>query len=219
MCDLLVMTYYVPYSNTYKNYPYEIQRCDFVRYCILDRYGGLYADMDYFCNRSFTEAFRKYTNSFYLVRVQDGVLKGRVGLSLMYSSVKNHPFWKAMLINMKLNSECPIYYSRHMIILYTTGPEIINRVYQKYRMRYRLKTLPYKLFHPFGMDEDILHHKGINKEIYAVHANKGMWEKNDSKFIITVYKEWKICIAIIAILLIPQIIMMYHNTSPQDEQK
>lgn len=43
----LIERYYPWFLRTYNSYPYDIQRADAIRYFILHRYGGLYADLDY----------------------------------------------------------------------------------------------------------------------------------------------------------------------------
>src|SRR3989344_7475122 len=68
MCIDLIKYFYPQHENMFKNYTYDIQRCDAIRYFILHRYGGLYADMDYFCNRGWDEVIEKYPLSLYLVQ-------------------------------------------------------------------------------------------------------------------------------------------------------
>ena len=118
----LIKTRFSEHLEMYNKYPYNIQRCDSIRYFILHRYGGLYADMDYFCNRPFDEAISVYQNDLYLVespnRLGDDA---RVSNSLMYSK-PNHSFWKSLFIELEMSRTAPIYYGRHMTIMYTTGP-------------------------------------------------------------------------------------------------
>jgi len=68
MCTSLIKFYYPEHQDMVKNYKYEIQRCDPIRYFILHRYGGLYADMDYSCNRPWDEVLKDYTDDLYFVK-------------------------------------------------------------------------------------------------------------------------------------------------------
>lgn len=52
MADWLVYKHYPHFWETYRAYPNPIQRVDTFRFCLLYRYGGVYADMDTICNRS-----------------------------------------------------------------------------------------------------------------------------------------------------------------------
>lgn len=193
----LIKNCFPEHYNMYKSYKYDIQRCDMVRYCFLYRYGGLYVDMDYYCNKPFDEALYRFNHNFYLV-CSPNVGNGYVSNSLMYSH-KNHIFWKKMLVEMEIAKTYPSYYSRHMVIMYTTGPGILTRIYNKYKIQDRLKVLPSKLFNPYSIsDAKIIK----NKNIFCMHIGTGSWEKNDSKFFIILYRDWKIYIFIIITLMI-----------------
>ena len=207
LSDILVRTFFPEHYNMYKKYYYEIQRCDAIRYFFLYRYGGVYADMDYYCNKPLDDAFIKFNKDFYLVQSPNNGGE-YVSNSLMMSRPK-HPFWKSIFIEMEINKYCPIYYSRHMIVMYTTGPGLLTRVYNKYKIKYKLSSLPYKLFHPYGISDDIMSLKDSNA--YAIHIGSGTWEKKDSKFLIYIYREWKIILFIILILLIPNLVYMYNQ--------
>lgn len=209
-CLSLVKTHFPEHLEMYKKYPYQIQRCDTIRYMILYRYGGLYADMDYYCNRPFDEALSVYTNDIYFVETPNKVLNSRethISNSLMFSK-PGHLFWKKIFIELELHKKVPYYYSRHMAIMFTTGPGILNRVYNKHKYKYRLDFFPYKLFHPFGLSDDIL---SINNkpDVYAMHIGKGSWESKDSKIFIFFYKEYKIILFVLLTLIVPNLILKF----------
>lgn len=189
--------------DLYKGYQYEIQRCDMLRYLVLYRYGGLYADMDYYCNKPFDQALEKFSNDFYLVSTPNSVGGDYVSNSLMYSKPR-HVFWKKLIYEMETYKTPPIYYSRHLIIMYTTGPAILTRVYNCYKIKNRLKSFPSDLFHPYGLGDDITSLK--NDKAYAFHLGKGSWEKKDSKILIYFYNEWKIVTFIISVMILPYLI-------------
>ena len=205
LAENLIKNIYPEHYSMYKQYDYEIQKCDAVRYFFLHRYGGLYVDMDYYCNKSFDEVFLKYKKPFYLVQSPNNG-GGYFSNSLMFSKPK-HQFWKYMFIDMEVNKTYPVYYSRHLIVMYTTGPGILSRVYNKHKYKLKLSYFPAKLFHPYGITDNIL---SLNKSnAYAIHIGKGSWEKKDSKFLIYVYKEYKILLFIVIVLFLPYIIANY----------
>tara|TARA_R100001440_G_scaffold7114_1_gene14203 strand:- start:2952 stop:3608 length:657 start_codon:yes stop_codon:yes gene_type:complete len=45
-CEKLIDEKYSQYRNLWDNFRFPIQRCDFIRFCILHSYGGLYIDCD-----------------------------------------------------------------------------------------------------------------------------------------------------------------------------
>lgn len=47
--DELVETHFPEYLDMYKNFPYNVQRWDTIRYMILYIYGGVYTDLDTEC--------------------------------------------------------------------------------------------------------------------------------------------------------------------------
>jgi inositol phosphorylceramide mannosyltransferase catalytic subunit len=201
-CDSLIFTHYPEHREMYEKYPYQIQKCDAVRYFILHRYGGIYADMDYHCIKSFTEVLQRFHNPIYLVETPNKVSgEAHVSNSLMYSS-PNHVFWKKLFIEMEKNRYTPYYYGRHLTIMFTTGPGILNRVYNRYKIRFRLDHFPYKKFHPLGLTTENIE----CKDVYAIHMGKGSWETNDSKFLIFIYTEYKILLFILGILCIAYIL-------------
>ena len=205
-CNDLVKNFYPQHKEMYNKYPYQIQRCDVVRYFILHRYGGLYADMDYFCKKSWDEVVKNYQNDIYLVETPNKILNNtHVSNSLMYS-IPRHVFWSKLFIYLEQNQTAPIYYGKHLTIMFTTGPGILNRVFTEYRLKYNLDYYPYKLFHPCGLNVDILSLKN-NDNIYAIHIGKGSWESNDSKILIFLYREYTIIAFIFLILVIPSLII------------
>lgn len=203
----LMKTHYPEHVEMYKRYTYNIQRCDAVRYFFLHRYGGIYADMDYFCNRPMTEAFINFTNDLYLVQTPNTIGDTiRVSNSFMYAQ-PNHPFWRTLFMELEKCQKAPYYWGKHIIIMYTTGPAILNRLFHRYRFRYKLEHLPHELFHPYGLNTDIML---LNRpEVYAIHLGKGSWESDDSKWIIFLYKEHKIILFILLALIVPFIISVY----------
>lgn len=51
---------YPQFLETYNLFPFNIMRVDFARYCILHKYGGIYADMDIYCYKNFYDILNGY---------------------------------------------------------------------------------------------------------------------------------------------------------------
>lgn len=203
-CKELVKEHYSQHLEMYNKYPHHIQRCDVVRYFILHRYGGLYCDADYICLKPWDEVITKYKNDIYLVETPNKVGSSNethVSNSLMFSRA-GHVFWNQLFIELEKQQEMPIYYGRHMTIMFTTGPGILNRVYNNYKFRHYLNYYPYKLFHPHGLATDNIFLENCS-DVYAMHIGKGSWENHDSKLLIFVYQEYKLLLLIVLGMLIP----------------
>jgi inositol phosphorylceramide mannosyltransferase catalytic subunit len=197
MCMSLISSFYSEHTEMFKKYRYEIQRCDAIRYIILHRYGGWYADMDYFCNRPFDQV--NYSSNVYLVQSPNTVITQEndyISNSLMYSTSKN-PFWRQVMLELEKNSEAPYYYTKHMVVMFTTGPAILNRIYSKWKYNYKVKSLPWKLFHPYGVCDDIRSINNLEKEVYSAHISKGAWSGKDTIFFNTILQDWPVLLLII----------------------
>jgi mannosyltransferase OCH1-like enzyme len=209
-CEKLIKNFYPQHLEMYKKYHYMIQKCDAIRYFILDRYGGMYVDMDYECIQSFDLVFEKYKGDFYLVETPNKLGSDiHISNSLMYSK-PNHIFWKKLFIELEKSQEVPIYYGKHLTVMFSTGPSIVNRVFNKYKFLYKLEYFPYQYFHPNGLTSTISSINDKNK-IYAIHKSHGSWESEDSKFLIFLYQEMKIIIYIFLLLFIPCFIFKIKN--------
>ncbi len=162
--------------------------------------------MDYFCNKSLSEVHENYPNDIYFVETPNKMTSDtHISNSLMYS-VRNHVFWKRLFIELELNKEIPYYYSRHVQIMFTTGPGILNKAFNMFKLRDKLDYLPYKFFHPYGLADEIITNLTNNSDVYAVHIGKGSWETIDSKWIIFIYQEYKIILFLLLTLILPTFI-------------
>ena len=198
--------------SMYKKYKYDIQRCDAIRYFILYRYGGLYADMDYYCNRPFDEAIKEYPNDIYFVQTPNKTIlqeSDHVSNSLIYSK-PGHVFWRNLFVELEMSKDTPSYYTHHMAVMFSTGPNMLNRAYIKLKYRCKLSSYPAKYFQPYGLECDVLSLKN-DPQIFAIHLSNGSWEKSDSKVILFFFTEWKIVMFIILLLLVPNITQLSLN--------
>jgi len=215
MCVQFVKTFYPEHIDLFKNYRYEIQRCDAVRYLLLHRYGGWYADMDYFCNRPLDEAMVEYKNDIYFVQTPNTTIfhesADHISNSLMYS-VPGHTFWKQIMLELEKKQKFPSFYGQHVTVMYTTGPSIINRVYSQYKYRYGVRSLPWKFFHPFGIGDNKCSLTS-DPNVFTVHVGKGSWEQNDSKFFLILYTEWSILLFILSVLGVAMFICSYSRNA------
>jgi inositol phosphorylceramide mannosyltransferase catalytic subunit len=204
--DALVKQYYSEFYEMYSQYPYEIQRCDCVRYCILHRYSGIYCDMDYRCTRSFEGIWDLYPSDVLLVQTPNFSGPTGVSNSLMLSKHKEHLFWKKLLLELHNGRDhFMASHSKQITVMWTTGPRILSRTFNLYRFRYKLGMLPSDLFHPISLTKSYaeLMDEPARDTIYAIHMGGSAWVSADGEFLITLYQNMGIILSILA-LLIPQ---------------
>lgn len=89
--DNLVRTHYPRYWNLYQAFPVHIMRIDFARLCILHRYGGIYADMDYFCYANFESDLQNHV-IYFVENLTEEFTSAIVENSLM-AAQPNNPFF------------------------------------------------------------------------------------------------------------------------------
>ncbi len=111
----LIEKHYPWFLSTYDGYEHNINRADAARYFILDRYGGIYADLDYEPMINFYD---------YLPQNQVGLIESpyywneKTQNSLM-SSPKADPFWKDLFVVLLKNAKLDD-------ILVMTGPSLVD---------------------------------------------------------------------------------------------
>lgn len=207
-CIALIKKFYSEYFDLFRRYKFEIQRCDFARYLILHRYGGWYVDMDYYCNRPLDEAMKEYTNDIYFVQSPNSFMQNddHISNSLMYS-IPNHSFWKTLLLELQNGKSVPYFYTKHLQVMFTTGPGILNRIYMKHKYKFKVKSLPWKYFHPYGIKDDKLLLRS-NDKVFAIHIGKGSWENKDSKVLLFLARHWAIVLFIILVPLLANFVFL-----------
>ena len=55
----LIMDYYPEYYDIFDMFQYNISKCDFFRYILMHKYGGVYVDYDFTCIKPIIELFEK----------------------------------------------------------------------------------------------------------------------------------------------------------------
>lgn len=197
---ILIKTFYPEFYDMYKGYRYEIQRCDAVRYFILHRYGGIYADMDYKCLKSFETL--KLTQDVYFVKSPN---RDSLSNSLIISRVRNSQLWKRVFIELDKVHDKNRMYGKHVVVMYSTGPAFLTKIMESYKYRYPVGYLPHEQFHPLSLKVSELPED--MQDIYAIHFGHGSWEETDSKILIVLYISWPIILSVILILLGPQLFL------------
>ena len=83
----IVKRYYPQFLSAYKEFPFHIIRIDFVRWCMLHKFGGIYADMDMYCYKNF---YSELTNDCYII---ESDMEGETVQNSLMASTPKHPFW------------------------------------------------------------------------------------------------------------------------------
>ena len=161
------------FLEIFKNYPKKIQRIDMARYFILFKYGGIYADMDFYF-------YKNIYNTLDMTKLN--VTCSPWGdLEFLQNSLMASP--KNCSIILKIIDEAlhrSKYYNCNVsqdkmqnYISKTTGPKLITDVYYR-NMRF-INRLQKELYNPIGckeLDNEKLYNENT---CYCKHFGTGKW--------------------------------------------
>jgi mannosyltransferase OCH1-like enzyme len=174
--DNFVRDYYPQYWQLYSDFPAHIMRIDFVRFCLLHHFGGIYSDMDMFCYKNFYDEIdsevcllpapygEQSTNGEYLIE------------NALMISTPNHIFFKMCMeesykifyeqIN-KFSIQYPFNRFQQLMIGNVAGPVLVNNIYEKYKNG--VKILNPLTYNNHGLSYDISYK--------TKHLLTGIWGK------------------------------------------
>jgi mannosyltransferase OCH1-like enzyme len=172
------------FYETYKNFKYNIQRVDSVRYCYLFKYGGLYIDMDYLPVNKIDKLFYNQTNNnndnqIYLTHSTNVP----IFTNSFMASKPGNTFWIEYLKSI-MKTKPKWYWTKHLEVMYTTGPNKLNSFLKK-------KNIIIGFINPYliqscnvcEIDND---HKCTS--IYLKKIKGGSWNSTDSLIL-----NWILC--------------------------
>lgn len=179
--DQLVEQHFPQYWPMYNEFQVHIMKIDFVRFCFMYKYGGIYADMDFYCYSNFYDDIGGE-----VCLVENPFGNDPIENSLM-CSVPQHGFWIECMdlvkdryeffkrkypnrlqdsINICLDSDKGMQL-RPYLVLNITGPNLIS---SSYRMtRYEIFSLPGRFYN----NNDASYHPSYKTK----HLHTGLWGK------------------------------------------
>jgi hypothetical protein len=183
--DNLIKEHYSEFWNMYNEFPAHIMKIDFVRFAIMHKYGGIYADLDYFCYQNFESDLLKTKNG---ALVENPYGNDPIENSLMYSEPNHEFFYHCMtetqnrwnevkrnnpdlINNVSIISKNPEYgrLLRPYLVFYISGTNLISSVYRNYSDI--ISTLPGEFYN----NNDI----SYDPSYKARHIHTGLWGKEN----------------------------------------
>ena len=181
--DELIQIHYPQYYDMYSNFPVHIMKIDFVRFAILHKYGGIYADLDVFCYRNFHS---NLTRPAYIVENPYG--NDPFENSLMCSAPGSEFFVHCMelslerwnytkRVNPKIISNVSVISKdrdfglilRPYIVFFITGTQLLSSAYRNHSSL--TGTLPGMIFNNNDMSYDTT--------FFTKHVHTGLWGKEN----------------------------------------
>ena len=185
-----IIKFYPQYWEKYNDFPYNIQRWDIIRYLILYKYGGMYADLDYESLRPLDSILSDQTCCFACESTyndEKGNLLQYFNNALILSSPK-HFFIKA-IIDYIFSDKIIIRFglSKSQYVLNTTGPLMITKLYHSLPNSRKKKVyiIPAEYVTPISyivageLRAGNIKKRGLTKmkidNAYAIHHFYGSW--------------------------------------------
>ena len=135
----LIKTDYPWFLDTYTKYENKINRIDIVRYFILDKYGGIYADMDYICIKNFYNELPKDK-----VSISESPYKeNEIIQNALMCSPKKHSFWMKVITEGKKRWDNN---DNRDKVLYIAGPQLVSKIYEDNKDD--VNVLPFNKYNP-----------------------------------------------------------------------
>lgn len=205
-------------QEVYSILPHMIQKIDLAKYLILQRYGGVYADMDMESLRPLDELLEKYPNKKVFISEVDVkcpdhnefcitmwiISRGKYSTGPYYNngvliSIKGHPIWSEVLKDVKDNSEQKWYQTKDYYIQDSAGPMTIMRVMKdkEYENYADVQCCPHVFFEP--CDKFSREGKCDTSQSYAVHHFANSWMSPFLQSMVYVFYHWQILLIVILV--------------------
>ena len=173
--DRLVYDHYNMVWNLYSNFPHHIMKIDFARFCILHKYGGIYADMDYYCYSNF-ERYLTYENLF-LENTSELYTNAKYENCLM-ASQKHSDFWintmRASKVGFiayrnKLDTSSNNWrsYENDFAVNNSTGSGLLSAAVESFGSYFNVNVFPSDKFN----QDPIVY----NKDLIGRHLHSSLW--------------------------------------------
>ena len=175
--DNFINSCYPEYLDVYNNFPKKICKIDFIRLLYLDKYGGIYSDIDILPLKSLNNLLN-ISNTILCCEDNSNSLKFNkkyIISNALIMSVKDNPFIK-LIVKHIVNSINYLKISNFTDILNITGPLLFNKIYEIYKNEFDITLLDSFYFNPFTYNDLI--NNNINKNIslsFGIHLFDGSW--------------------------------------------
>lgn len=203
-CRKLVKENFPEFLETFDSYENNIQRADAIRPIVLYLYGGFYADMDVIPIEPLDKFFYPKGELFLVQSPNSNPLRGKVITNSMMGSKKGCIFWKIVIEEMmnRFKNKSPIWsLSRHIYIMYSTGPMLIDDMVRQYGEYFDIHLLPDESFFPSKCD--ICSEKPCFSSNSSVRVLEGSsWASIDTRLFIFISCNYKYIIAFIILIYI-----------------
>lgn len=180
MCRNLILESDFPeFIDAFDNYKYGVQKADAIRYFILYKYGGIYSDLDVYPNMDITPMLEMYEQNtsikaMFCMSPQDRKLSNW----FMVARPESRFFLKCISLMSERHNKTMV--NKHFTVLWTTGPIMVQSVYNSYPNQDELLIIPREV-----LSSDTFCPGGCNISNYALLTNdqSGSWNSGPTRIL------------------------------------
>jgi hypothetical protein len=197
--------------NIYNNLSYLHQKIDFIKYCILYEYGGVYLDTDITLLKPFDDILTKYQNydcilsNLNLNKIKSYIFcfnKQCINNGVILSQ-KNSKFMLYLINNINQNHTCKFYdLNSSMCINRLTGPGLVSTSYNNYPNKDIIKILDYSYFEPCIL-KDLC---DIKSNTITVHHHATTWINPQLTNMIYYILKYELVLCVLLFIIVSSII-------------
>lgn len=155
--------------ETYISYPFEIQRSNVLRYLLLDKFGGIYLDLDLRC-RIALDGLRNET--FLTPPANPSGIN-----NAFIASIPNHPFWHHVQDHL-INYNLDWFNSPYITNMFSTGCHFLSTMHRLFENQTSLTI----------MDQANKLNGHVQTPLFE-HLGASSWHKGDAKAILRIGKQ------------------------------
>jgi len=190
-----------PRLNKYKRFYEEvitrqIERCDFARYAVMAVYGGVYVDLDFFCQRNISPLLVDREIGLSKDVAEHSQVVGDMVFNGFLVSIPEHPFWFQLLDTIMEN------YRPEQSVLQNTGPKLLSRLFQFNEAT----ELPHCLILPLNGAQQIA--MGCNKSDYEKAYCYTKWYEGSYWYLEGVKEKMAVLVRSWPLLLLAIVLML-----------
>jgi mannosyltransferase OCH1-like enzyme len=189
----------------YDAFPYPIQRSDMSRYVILERWGGVYTDLDYRFKVPMRTILRTVAHTFpgcevFVNESPNKVITKRASNSFMGAMKAGHGFWKTVLEVIRnhardTETRWALHRTPNDTVMSSTGPRVVDKALRLWSSRHpahagAVVMLPAEQYNPCSICEMSPQKVIARPSVLAYHLNAGSWHKGDSLVVNYLYCQW-----------------------------
>lgn len=184
--DILVKDHYPKYYDMYSSFSIHIMKIDFVRFCMLHKFGGIYADLDMFCYQNFYSDLQDgahiienpygndpFENSLMCSRPNEQFFLECMEKSLARHTLVKEKYPKLIDDLNSINHDSFKKYQRPYLVFYVTGTNLVSTVARE--TKEQVYCLPGCVYNNLSTSYDPM--------FRTKHMHTGVWGKENINII------------------------------------